>query len=210
MKPNSEIGDPLVALAQPDSILDRRTFADKHKLKEGDRLPLFTSQGKKDFTVRGVFRPAGLGEVFGGQIAVMDVFNAQFVFGRGRNFDRIDLMNEPEVTVEELQRRLRERLPAGLEIERPSSRGQGLESVPSQRQKPPTKSASGYDVSGEKRAVLPSTSARGRMRSGTPSAVRSGPILTVNPTAAVGNIRSTSTVRHPAVCMHASSLFTSR
>src|SRR5262245_18094334 len=126
---NSEIGDPLLALAQPDSILNARTFADKHKLKEGDKLPLFTSQGKKDFTVRGIFSPSGLGEVFGGQIAVMDVFNAQFVFGRGKNIDRIDLMNEPEVAVEELQRRLRERLPAGLEIERPSSRGQELESM---------------------------------------------------------------------------------
>jgi putative ABC transport system permease protein len=124
---DSEIGDPLVALAQPDSILVSRQFADKHKLKEGDRLPLFTSQGNKDFTVRGIFKPSGLGEVFGGQIAVMDVFNAQFVFGRGKNFDRIDLMNEPETTVEELRRRLRERLPAGLEVERPSSRGQGLE-----------------------------------------------------------------------------------
>jgi putative ABC transport system permease protein len=126
---NSEIGDPLVALAQPDSILVARTFADKHGLKEGDELPLFTSQGKKDFIIRGIFKPSGLGEVFGGQIAVMDVFNAQFVFGRGKNFDRIDLMNEPEVAVEDLQRRLRERLPAGLEIERPSSRGQGLEST---------------------------------------------------------------------------------
>ncbi|MBO0726797.1 MAG: ABC transporter permease, partial [Blastocatellia bacterium] len=125
----SEIGDPLLALAQPDSILVSRAFADQHKLKEGDGLPLFTSQGKKDFTVRGVFNPSGLGEVFGGQIAVMDVFNAQLVFGRGKNFDRIDLMNEPGTTVEELQRRLRERLPAGLEIERPSSRGQGLESA---------------------------------------------------------------------------------
>ncbi len=126
---NTEIGDPLVALAQPDSILVSRTFADKHRLKEGDKLPLFTSQGRKDFTLRGIFKPSGLGEVFGGQIAVMDVFNAQFVFGRGRNFDRIDLMNEPETPVEELRRRLRERLPVGLEIERPSSRGQGLEST---------------------------------------------------------------------------------
>src|SRR5262249_9033286 len=116
-------------LAQPDSILISRAFADKHNLKEGDKLPLFTSQGKKDFTVRGIFSPSGLGEVFGGQIAVTDVFNAQFVFGRGRNFDRIDLMNEPEISVEGLRRRLRGRLPAGLEIERPSSRGQGLESA---------------------------------------------------------------------------------
>src|SRR5262249_53570875 len=126
---SSEIGDPLVALAQPDSILISRAFAEKHKLKEGDNLPLFTSQGKKDFTVRGIFKPAGVGEVFGGQIAVMDVFNAQYCFGRGRNFDRIDLMNEPEISVEELQKRLRERLPVGIEVERPSMRGQGLENT---------------------------------------------------------------------------------
>jgi putative ABC transport system permease protein len=125
----SEIADPLLALAQPDSILIARAFADKHNLKDGDKLPLYTSQGKKEFTVRGIFKPAGIGEIFGGQIAVMDVFNAQFVFNRGRNIDRIDLMNEPEVGVAELQRRLRERLPAGLEITRPTSRGQGIENA---------------------------------------------------------------------------------
>ncbi len=125
----SEIADPLVALAQPDSILVSRTFADAHNLKDGDRLPLYTSQGKKDFIVRGIFKPAGIGEIFGGQIAVMDVFNAQFVFNRGRNIDRIDLMNEPDVTVAELQQRLKDRLPAGLEITRPTSRGQGIENA---------------------------------------------------------------------------------
>lgn len=126
---NTEIGDPLVALAQPDSILIARNFADKHALKEGDKLPLYTSQGRKEFTVRGIFKPAGLGEVFGGQVAMMDVFNAQFVFGRGKSFDRIDLMNEPDVPVEELQQRLRSRLPAGVEVERPTARGQGLENT---------------------------------------------------------------------------------
>ncbi len=125
----SEIADPLIALAQPDSILVSRTFADKHNLKDGQRLPLYTSQGKKDFIVRGIFQPKGIGEIFDGQIAVMDVFNAQFVFNRGRNIDRIDLMNEPEVQVEELQQRLRERVPAGLEVTRPASRGQGIENA---------------------------------------------------------------------------------
>ncbi|MFN0085258.1 MAG: ABC transporter permease [Blastocatellia bacterium] len=125
----TEIGDPLVALAQPDSILIARNFADKHKLKEGDKLPLYTSRGKKEFTVRGIFKPAGLGEVFGGQVAMMDVFNAQFVFGRGRSFDRIDLMNEAGVPVEELRQRLRARLPAGVEVERPTARGQALENT---------------------------------------------------------------------------------
>ncbi len=125
----SEIADPLIALAQPDSILISRTFAERHQLKDGDKLPLYTAQGKKDFIVRGIFKPAGIGEVFDGQIAVMDVFNAQFIFGRGRNIDRIDLMNDKEVSVDELQKRLRERLPAGLEVTRPAARGQGIENA---------------------------------------------------------------------------------
>lgn len=125
----SEIADPLIALAQPDSILVSRTFADKHNLKDGDKLPLYTSHGRKDFIVRGIIKPAGIGEIFGGQIAVMDVFNAQFVFNRGRNIDRIDLMNEPDVTVEQLQQRLKERVPGALEITRPASRGQGIENA---------------------------------------------------------------------------------
>ncbi len=125
----SEIADPLVALAQPDSILISRFFAEKHRLSDGDKLPIYTAQGRKDFIVRGIFKPAGIGEVFDGRIAVMDVFNAQFIFGRGRNIDRIDLMNEKDVPVDELQRRLRERLPAGLEVTRPAARGQGIENA---------------------------------------------------------------------------------
>ena len=125
----AEVADPLVALTQPDSILISRVFADRHHLKDGDKLPLFTSQGKRDFTVRGIFKPTGIGEVFGGQIAVIDVFNAQLIFNRGRNLDRIDLINEPDVTPEELKQRLRERLPAGIEIERPATRGKGIENA---------------------------------------------------------------------------------
>lgn len=124
---DSEIADPLVALAQPDSILISRTFAEKYQLADGDKLPLYTAQGRKEFVVRGIFRPVGVGEIFDGQIAVMDVFNAQYIFSRGRNIDRIDLMNEPEVGVDELAARIRARLPAGIEVTPPTARGQGIE-----------------------------------------------------------------------------------
>jgi putative ABC transport system permease protein len=124
----SEIADPLVALAQPDSILLSRTFAERHGLSEGDRLPLFTSQGRREFVVRGIFQPQGIGEIFDGQIAVMDVFNAQFIFNRGRNLDRIDLLHDEEVgDAEALAARLRAILPPGIEVTPPSARGQGIE-----------------------------------------------------------------------------------
>jgi putative ABC transport system permease protein len=122
----SQIADPLTYLADPKSILLSRAFADRHGLHIGDQLPLFTSHGKMDFTVQGIFKPTGVGEVFGGNIAVMDIYSAQTVFGRGHNFDRIDLMNDPAVPVDTLQQRLRARLPAGIEVMRPEMAGQAL------------------------------------------------------------------------------------
>ena len=122
----SQIGDPLTYLADPKSILLSRAFADRHGLHIGDHLPIFTAHGKMDFTVQGIFKPTGVGEVFGGNIAVMDIYSAQTVFGRGHNFDRIDLMNAPTVSVDQLQQRLHARLPAGIEVMRPEMAGQAL------------------------------------------------------------------------------------
>ena len=125
----SQIADPLTYLAQPQSILLSRAFAERHGLHIGDRFPIFTSHGKQDFTVEGIFKPTGVGEVFGGNIAVMDVYSAQVVFGRGHNFDRIDLVNAPSVPVNVLQDRLRARLPPGIEVQRPEMQGQALENA---------------------------------------------------------------------------------
>lgn len=125
----TEIADPLVYLAQPNSIVLSRSFADRRGLRIGDALPLLTSRGRREFVVRGLFQPAGIGQVFGGNIAVMDVYAAQVAFERGRNFDRIDLMNSADSTVEAVQLRLRERLPPGLEVLRPEMRGQELENA---------------------------------------------------------------------------------
>jgi putative ABC transport system permease protein len=125
----TQISDPLVYVAQPNSIMVSRSFADRHGLRIGDALPLFTSHGRKDFTVQGLFKPVGIGEIFGGNIAVMDVYSAQVEFDRGRNFDRIDLLNSPGTPVESLQQELRKRLPAGLDVVRPEVRGQALENA---------------------------------------------------------------------------------
>src|SRR5580704_12945648 len=65
----TQVADPLVFVAQPFSILVSSAFAERHRLKVGDKLPLFTSHGRKDFTVQGTFKPAGIGQVFGGNIA---------------------------------------------------------------------------------------------------------------------------------------------
>src|SRR5207253_2539221 len=71
------IDDPLVFLAQPDSIILTKEFADKNHLAAGSQLPLGTIEGEKRFTVRGIMKSSGLTSAFGGNLAVMDIYAAQ-------------------------------------------------------------------------------------------------------------------------------------
>jgi putative ABC transport system permease protein len=65
------ISDPLVFLAQPDSILISREFASRNDLREDSRVNLVTGAGNKVFTVRGIMTPKGMAKAFGGNVAVM-------------------------------------------------------------------------------------------------------------------------------------------
>ncbi len=120
------IDDPLVFLAQPDSIMVTDAFAKHNGLGVDSKLPLTTMQGPKMFTVRGIMKPGGMASAFGGNLAVMDIYAAEKVFGRGRKFDRIDLAVKPGARVEEVQRKLQAMLGPGFQVEQPSERGQQL------------------------------------------------------------------------------------
>ena len=122
-----EISNPLAFTERPDSIAVSRPFADRYGLKEGDRLPLYTQRGRQDFTVRGFFKTSGASVVFGGNLALMDIYAAQAAFDRADRIDRIDIMTDPGTAVDAVEQNLRGRLPAGLEVARPDRRGQNLE-----------------------------------------------------------------------------------
>ena len=123
------VDDPLVFLAQPDSIIITNEFAARNTLAVGDRLTLSTMVGDKAFTVRGIMRSGGLTSAFGGNLAVMDIYAAQQVFGRGRRFDRIDLKLRDGLAVEDGQASIRNALGVGFDVDPPASRSQQLEST---------------------------------------------------------------------------------
>src|SRR6185503_6692003 len=54
------IDDPLIFLAQPDSLMVTKKFADERGLAVNSRLPMRTMQGDRVFTVRGIMKPGGL------------------------------------------------------------------------------------------------------------------------------------------------------
>jgi putative ABC transport system permease protein len=123
------IDDPLVFLAQPDSIIVTDAFAKRNSLAIDSKLPMRTMDGEKQFTVRGIMKSGGLASAFGGNLAVMDIYAAQKVFGRGRHFDRIDLSVKEGTTVEDVQHKLEAVLGPGFQVESPSARGAQFESL---------------------------------------------------------------------------------
>ncbi len=125
----SVVDDPLVFLAQPDSLIVTREFAERNGLQTNSRVPMRTMEGQKVFTVRGIMKSGGLTSAFGGNVAVMDVYAAQAVFGRGRKFDRIDLSVSDGSSVEQCRRALVALLGRGFQVEPPSTRGQQFDEV---------------------------------------------------------------------------------
>ena len=123
------IDDPLVFLAQPDSIILTKQFAEKNHLAVNDTISLGTVLGPRKFTIRGVMKTGGITSAFGGNLAIMDVYAAQKMFGRGRTFDRVDIGLKPGVTIADAERELTALLGGGFQIEPPSGRGQQFEAM---------------------------------------------------------------------------------
>jgi len=123
------VPDPLVFLAQPDSLILTRTFAARNSLRLDSRITMRTMDGERQFVVRGLMKPGGMASAFGGNIAIMDVFAAQKVFGRGRTFDRIELAAKEGVTLGRCREALRKLVGPGFAVEPPSARGERVESL---------------------------------------------------------------------------------
>jgi putative ABC transport system permease protein len=123
------IDDPLVFLAQPDSLMITKEFAERNKLTVNSTIPLLTIDGEKQFTVRGIMSSAGMTQAFGGNLAVMDIYAAQQVLGRGRRFDRIDVRAKDGITIDQCQAALKAALGPGFEVEPPSARGRHFEAL---------------------------------------------------------------------------------
>src|SRR5205807_2322306 len=58
------IDDPLIFLAQPDSLIVTKNFAADHHLAVNSKIPMNTMQGEKVFVVRGIMKPGGLASAF--------------------------------------------------------------------------------------------------------------------------------------------------
>jgi putative ABC transport system permease protein len=113
------VEDPLSFVNDPYALLVAKRFAARHGLSTGSKLRLLTSEGPKEFHVRGVLEDSGPAASFGGQVIVMFLDAAQVAFSKGLAVDRIDVAVAPPATVDEVRARLAQRLRPGITVERP-------------------------------------------------------------------------------------------
>jgi putative ABC transport system permease protein len=126
--PEAEI-DPIAFIAQPDSLLMTRSFAASHGWDIGSKLGLHTMDGLKAFTIRGLLSDENLEKIYGGNVAVMDVYGAQRVFGRGASVDRIEIVLRDGTALEDGRAAIRSVVGAGYSVEAPSVRGEQFEDL---------------------------------------------------------------------------------
>ena len=126
---DADLDDPLLFLAQPDSVAVARPLAKRAGLKIGDPLVLKTSRGLRTVKVRGLMTPKGFAEAFGGNLIVMDVFAAQDLFARGRRFDRVEVRLADGTTLEEGTRTIEKAVGPAYRVETPDRRGAQLEKL---------------------------------------------------------------------------------
>jgi len=126
---NFAVKNPIAFANRDDSVAITQKFARRYGLQDGDALSVDTQNGPFLLTVRGIFSQAGVGEIYNGNIAVMDILAARKLFGKGDRIDRIDVANGPDIGIDDLQKRIEATLPAGVKVVRPNLRGRSLENA---------------------------------------------------------------------------------
>jgi putative ABC transport system permease protein len=123
------IQDPLSFVNDPTALLLSKRFAERHGLREGSSVRLLTTDGTKDFHVRGVLEDSGAAASFGGQVAVMFIDAAQVSFARGTFVDRIDVALAPGSDPQTVRSELAAVVGPELSVERPAQIGTRLRAL---------------------------------------------------------------------------------
>ncbi len=126
---SADIPDPLMFLAKSDSILLSKKMADREGIRIDQAIRIQTVQGIKTFYVRGLLNPDGPAGASGGDIAVMDVYAVQKVFGKESKIDRIDISFLPGGNLNVMKERIQAALPEGYYVDTPMGRTRQIENA---------------------------------------------------------------------------------
>jgi putative ABC transport system permease protein len=123
----SPIEDPLLFLAQPDSALLTDTLMSRAGITLEDEVRVLAPSGPAVLTARGRLPADGIGRLFAGGVAVMDLWAAQRLLSATGFVEQVDVVVDAEREVAAVQAALEAALPPGLEVVSPERRGAAVE-----------------------------------------------------------------------------------
>ena len=126
-------------LLDPSSVVITEVFARRHGLSAepsdgpvaGGQSTLRLAMGDqvRTFRVRALLRNEGPARALDGNFVLMDIAAAQWAFDRLGRVDRVDVRLAEPARLDEAERAIGVRLPAGLNVQRPARRGQQVEQM---------------------------------------------------------------------------------
>ena len=119
----------LQLLTDPGAILLTKTFVERHGLVIGDEVLLVIGDRTTALQVNGILSDDGVARALDGNVALMDIAAAQLALGTLGRIDRVDLALRNGVDLEVAEGIIAQRLPSGIEVGRPSTRGEEVEQM---------------------------------------------------------------------------------
>ena len=117
----------LDVLLDPASIVLTERFARRHGIDVGAPVRLVAGDAAHEMVVRGLLLDEGPARVVDGRLALLDIAAAQWRFdGLGR-VDRVEIQLFEAADIDDVERAIAARLPAGLRVQRPAQRGRQVE-----------------------------------------------------------------------------------
>jgi putative ABC transport system permease protein len=116
-------------LLEPNAIAVTKTFAEKFGLNQGSRLNLLIGSKQVSFTVKGIMEEEGPAKALGGNFAILDIAHAQEAFDKVHLLDRVDLLVDPQASLEAVAAGLRKKLPPNISVRRPQTRNSQVENM---------------------------------------------------------------------------------
>jgi putative ABC transport system permease protein len=116
-------------LIDPASIILTEKFAQRFGLATGSQIRLTLGDRPQNFVIRGLLRNEGPARAIDGNLILMDIAAAQLALNRLGWIDRLELLPVDTTSLEALRDEIQQRLPPGLQAQRPARRGEQIEKM---------------------------------------------------------------------------------
>ncbi|MDH4079096.1 MAG: FtsX-like permease family protein [Nitrospira sp.] len=124
-----ETENQLMRMVDPQALFLGEALANEWQLVVGDDIDLLVGTGRLQFRVVGILHGESDRSSSWERMALMDIAAAQIAFGLVGKVDRLDIVTETNLSVEDVGERIKTVLPPHVTVERPANRTSQVEQM---------------------------------------------------------------------------------